>query len=147
VTQLVEAVEARLVAACPVLTGRVGSALQLADAMARNALPQFTPAAFLLSLGLRGGPADAVAGMFRQAVDRYLGIVLIVRSAADPLGQRVVDELGPLIDGTINAIAGWAPDDAVGTYRLVRGELVSLAGGAATYQLDFALDDQLRILP
>lgn len=139
-------VEARLVAACPVLTGRVGTALQMADAMARGALPQVTPAAFILPLGLRGGAANAAAGLYRQAVDRFLGIVLVVRSAADPLGQRVVDELQPLIEGTIGAIAGWAPEDAIGAYRLTRGELVSLAGGAATYQLDFSLDDQLRIV-
>jgi hypothetical protein len=138
-------VEARLIAACPVLTGRVGTALQLADAMARNALPQITPAAFILPLGLRGGAANAAAGLYRQAIDRFLGVVLVVRSAADPLGQMVVDELAPLIDGTIAAIAGWAPDEAIGVYRLTRGELVSLAGGVATYQLDFALDDQLRI--
>jgi hypothetical protein len=125
-------VEARLIAACPVLTGRVGTALQLADAMARNALPQITPAAFILPLGLRGGAANAAAGLYRQAIDRFLGVVLVVRSAADPLGQ-------------IAAIAGWAPDEAIGVYRLTRGELVSLAGGVATYQLDFALDDQLRI--
>lgn len=137
----------RIEAACPALAGRIGTALQLADAMARNALPQVTPAAYLLALGLRGGSADASSGIYRQALDRFLGVVLVVRSAGDPLGASIADELGTLIDGTINAIAGWAPDDAIGTYRLVRGELVSLAGGAATYQLDFALDDQLRILP
>lgn len=136
---------ARIEAACPVLAGRIGTALQLADAMARNALPQITPAAFLLPLGLRGGQVDAAAGMYRQAVDRFLGVVLVVRSAADPLGSRMVDELDALIDGVIGAIAGWGPDDVPGVYRLARGELASLAGGAATYQLDFSLDDQLRI--
>lgn len=140
-----QVVQDRIEAACPALAGRVGTTLQLADAMARNALPQITPAAFLLTLGLRGGAADAAAGIFRQNLDRYLGVVLVVRSAADPLGSVASDLLAPLIEGVIGAIAGWGPDDAPGVYKLARGELVSLAGGAATYQLDFVIDDQLRI--
>lgn len=142
---LVDQAEARIVAACPVLAGRMGTALQLAEAMARNQLPQVTPAAFLLPLGLRGGAADAATGLFRQSIDRFLGVVLVVRSAGDVLGKRAADELTPLIDGVVGAIAGWGPADAVGVFKLSRGELVSLAAGAATYQLDFSLDDQLRI--
>lgn len=137
--------KARIAAACPALAGRIGTTTQLSDAMARNALPQFTPAAFLLTLGLRGGAADAATGLYRQSVDRFLGVVLVVRSAADPLGEAVEDELERLIEGVIGAVAGWGPADVPGVYRLARGELVSLAGGAATYQLDFVLDDQLRI--
>ncbi len=37
-------------------------------------------------------------------------------------------------------------DEAVGVYRLSRGELVSLSAGTLTYQLDFAIEDQLRIV-
>ena len=32
-----------------------------------------------------------------------------------------------------------------GAYRLAKGELVSLQAGLLQYQLDFILDDQLRI--
>lgn len=139
--------QARIVAALPVLQGRIGTALQFSEAMRTGALGQVSPSAYLLPLGLRGGPADAAAGMFRQGLDRMLGVVLAVRSINDPLGSRVVDQFEPLIDAVIGAICGWAPESAIGVFKLARGELVSVAGGVATYQLDFSLDDQLRIAP
>jgi len=137
--------EARLAAVCPQLAGRIGTALQFADAIAKNRLPQVSPAAFVLPLGLRGGAASAAAGMFVQSLDRLMGVVLVVRSAGDPLGARLADTLEPLIDAVIQGFAGWAPDGAIGVFRLQRAELVSLAEGAATFQIDFVLDDQLRI--
>ncbi len=138
-------VEARLSAAVPALAGRIGTALQLSELMKRNQLGVMTPAAFLLPLGLRGGSADAATGIFRQSLDRFLGVVLVMRSASDPLGAKIADGLIALIEAVIRAIVGWSPDAAIGVFRLARGELVSLAGGAVTYQLDFILDDQLRV--
>lgn len=142
---LAQEAEARLVARVPALAGRIGTALQFSEAMRTGALGQVSPSAYLLPLGMRGGAADAAAGMFRQGIDRYLGVVLCVRAIADPLGSAVADEFVPLIDGVVAAFAGWSPDSAIGVFRLARGELVSAAGGVATYQIDFTLDDQLRI--
>lgn len=138
-------VGARLEAACPVLSGRIGTALQLAELIQRGQVPTTTPAAFILPLGLRGGAATASTGMFIQGINRMLGVVLVLRSASDPLGARIADELRELIEATVRALAGWAPESAIGVLKLARGELVSLTGGAVTYQLDFTLDDQLRI--
>lgn len=138
-------VSARLEAACPVLGGRIGTALQLAELMKRGQVPTTTPAAYILPLGLRGGAATASTGLFIQGVTRMLGVVLVLRSASDPIGSRIADELRELVEAVVGALAGWAPDSAIGVLKLARGELVSLAGGAATYQLDFSLDDQLRI--
>lgn len=138
-------VEARIVAAVPELAGRMGTALQFSEAMRTGSLGQVSPSGYLLPLGLRGGAADMAAGMFRQGLDRYVAVILALRSIADPLGSRVADAFVPMIDGVIGAICGWGPDSAIGVFRLGRGELVSTAGGVATYQLDFILDDQLRI--
>ncbi|MES2987677.1 MAG: hypothetical protein V4808_07210 [Pseudomonadota bacterium] len=141
-----EAIAARLVAAVPMLDKRIGTALQLAQAMKSGTLgAQSELSAYLLPVGMRGGAADAAAGLFRQALDRLLGVVLVVRAISDPLGARVVDALETTIEAVMRAIAGWAPGSAIGVYRFARGELVSLDGGVATYQLDFILDDQLRI--
>mgnify|MGYP001581735495 CR=1 FL=1 len=139
------AIGARLLAAVPAFAGRIGTALQLAELMKRSQLPVTTPAAFLLPLGLRGGRGEAATGKFIQGLDRFLGVVLVVRSASDPLGAKVADELIDLIEAVVPAIVGWAPASAIGVFRLARGELLSLAGGAVTYQLDFILDDQLRV--
>ena len=130
----------------PALAGRVQGAAKLAELTARGPAAQADRAAFVLPLGLRGGRADAATGLYRQAVDRLVGVVLMVRNLGDATGEKATADLEPLIDAVITAIAGWAPDDAVGTYTLARGELVSIAAGTITYQLDFALEDQLRIV-
>ncbi|MES2754882.1 MAG: hypothetical protein V4659_09480 [Pseudomonadota bacterium] len=129
------------------LAGRVQSAAKLAELQVRNQMPQVTPAAYVIPSGLRGGAADAATGLFRQAIDRMISIILFVRLAGDGMGAAATAALEPLIDAVIDRIAGWAPDDATGVFRLGRGELIAFAAGMATYQLDFILDDQLRITP
>lgn len=136
--------DARL-ATIPALAGRIHEAAKLSELMARNALPQVCPAAFVLPLGLRGGPADAVTGLFRQSVEWLEGVLLVVRAAGDATGAKAAAQLRPLIDAVIAAIAGWGEPDGFGTWVLRKGELVSLSTGTLTYQLDFAIDDQLRI--
>jgi len=138
---------ARIADAVPELAGRFGTALQFSDAMARSGLAQVAPAAFLLPVGLRGGEPRDATGLYIQPIERVLGVVLVLRSASDPLGQRIVDDITRMEDGVIGAIAGWTPDDAIGVFQLSRAELVSLSGGCATYQIDFALADELRINP
>lgn len=129
----------------PVIAGRVHGAAQLASAMQNGTLLQVCPAAFTLPLGIQGGAPDAAAGMFRQSVDRLDGVLLVTRAAGDATGARALAELEPLIEATIAAIAGWGPDDLPGVYRLAKGELVGLDQGLCRYQLDFAIEDQLRI--
>lgn len=144
---LADQAEQRIVAAVPELAGCIGTALQFSEAMRTGALGQRETSAYLLPLALRGGEAMAATGIFAQAIDRFLGVVLVKRAISDPLGSSVADAFVPLIEAVIGAIAGWAPDDAIGVFKLERGELVSLGGGVATFQLDFSLIDQLRINP
>jgi hypothetical protein len=139
-------VMADLVGGIPALAGRVYGAAKLSELMARNALPQVCPAAFTLPLGLRGGQADAVTGLYRQAIEWLEGVLLVTRAAGDATGAAALDQLEPLITDVINAVAGVGPEDGFGVYVLRRGELVSLQQGTLTYQLDFAIEDQLRIV-
>lgn len=134
-----------LVAEIPALAGRVHGAAKLAELTKGNSLTQVAPAAFVLPLGLQGGAVSAATGLYVQAVDRLVGVVLVVRNLGDATGEKAVGELDPLVDAVIDAVCGWAPPSAIGVFKLQRGELVSIAGGTITYQLDFALDDQLRI--
>lgn len=136
---------ARLVAARPALTGRVGTSLQFSEALRTNTLAQVEFSAYLLPLALRGGAGTASTGVFQQPLDKLLSVLLVRRSISDPLGQRAADAFAEDIDAVVRAIAGWAPEDAIGVFELQRGELVSVAGGVATFQLDFSLNDQLRI--
>ena len=111
----------------------------------RNQLPQVTPAAYVLPAGLSGGSAEAGAGMFVQSFRETVSVVIVVRVAGDPTAARAIDEASPIVRAVIEAVAGWAPDDAIGIFILAQAELVGATGGALVFQIDFALDDQLRI--
>ncbi len=130
------------------LQGRIQTAAKFSSLMAAQQLAtaaQAGPAAFVLPTGLRGGQGEVATGLFRQAVEWMIGVVLVVRAAGDATGADGVVQIGPLIDAVIGVVAGWGPDEAIGVYRVVRGELLSMAGGTLIYQLDFSIDDQLRI--
>lgn len=143
--RLADALPGRIEAVCDVLKGRVQPAAELAGLVARNALPQVTPAAFVLPLGLRGGTPDAATGLFRQAVEEVAAVLLVLRSASDPTGAAAMPTINELEATLIAGICGWSPAGAMGDVRLVRAALVSLSAGHVLYQIDFALTDQLRI--
>lgn len=126
------------------LSGRIEGAVQFADLMRRKALPQVTPAAYVLPLGLRGGRPEASAGAFLQDFDEMIAVMLVLRSH-DRTGGRKLPELDDLITATVNAICGWGPATAPGVFVLGRGSIVSMNAGTIVYQLEFALSDQLRI--
>lgn len=128
------------------LAGRVHSASRLSGLMSqRGVLAQVCPAAFTLPLGIGGSRADAVTGLFRQPVTWLDGVLLVVRSAGDATGEAALLQLEPLIEATIAAIVGWGPEDMIGVYELAKGELTSMEDGLLTYQLEFSIEDQLRI--
>lgn len=127
------------------LAGRLGYAGEFTSLIESNSMPQITPAGFVLPGMLSGGPADAATGIFRQNFRETVIVVLVVRVAGDVLGDGGVDELTPIIRGVVEAVCGWGPPDAPGVFVLGSGELVGSKDGCAIYQLDFNLDDQLRI--
>ncbi|MDE1917667.1 MAG: hypothetical protein KGJ57_18190 [Sphingomonadales bacterium] len=127
------------------LRGRVKGATDLARLVKEQQLPQQTPAAFVLPGSLTGGAAALATGFFRQAFSETLSVVLVVRVADDPTGKRALDAMAPVITDVVTAITGWGPDDSPGVFVLVRGDVTGAEVGALIYQLDFRLDDQLRI--
>lgn len=141
---LVADVIARLDAQVAALSGRVEGAAQFADLMARKALPQVTPAAHVLPLGLQGGQVQSSAGLFVQGVEEVVAVVLSYRSH-ERTGSAALVPLDQVIRAVIDVIAGWGPDAAVGTFALRRGAVISMAAGTIVYQLEFSISDQLRI--
>lgn len=135
----------RLEAKVPTLVNRIDGAAQLADLMRRNALPQQTPAAHVLPGGLLGGQAEASTGVFSQMYKQSVGVLLTVRSN-DRTGEKALAGIDTLIFEVIDAIAGWAPADEIGVFELTRGQLVNMSAGTLVYQIDFTINDQLRIL-
>ena len=141
---MIAAVIARLENQVPELAGRVEGAAELNALVQSNGLPQHTPAAHVLPLGLRGGRPDAAAGMFRQEFEETVAVVLTLRNQGRT-GDRGLAGADALISAIVAAIAGWAPGDEIGVFSLSRGQLVSFQAGALVYQLDFSIVDQLRI--
>lgn len=129
----------------PTLARRIHGAAKLGELSEEGAIAAVGTSAFVLPLGLRGGAADAATGLYRQALDRLVGVVLVVRNVGDATGAKAQVEIDVLIETVIQLLAGWAPDEAFGVFTVARGELVSIKKGTITYQLDFAIEDQLRI--
>lgn len=140
-------VRARIEAQVPDLNGKLGNAADFAELVDKNLLKQHGTGGYVLPGGLAGGRADVISGLFRQAMGVIVKVVLAVRVAGDPLRDKAIDAATPLATDIITAVAGWAPDDAVGVFELVRGELVGATGGVLLFEIDFRLNDQLRITP
>lgn len=127
------------------LHGRVYGAAELTLLVESKRLGLASPAAYTVPVGVLGGAPDASAGLFRQQVQWMDGVVLVVKVAGDATGAVALQQIEPLIDATIAAIAGQDVPGMIGTYRLAKGEMFQLAAGVLSYQLDFAIEDQLRI--
>ncbi len=142
---LVEDLIQRLKERVPDLSNRVEGALSLADLMAQGRLPEVTPAANVIQVGLVGKAPDAVAGLFRQAFDEVFGVVLTFRNNT-PTARKGFDRVEEIKRAVIEAVCGWTPEGTLGVFSLARGTQVSFSAGTLVYQIDFAVGDQLRII-
>lgn len=143
---MIDPVITRLKAEVSDLQGRVEGAAEFAALMQRGSVPQGPVSTFVLPLGLQGGAADASAGLFTQSLRETIAIVLVL-NAVDGMGAKVLARLDQLVKQIIEAVAGWDPEDAVGVFEFVRGNLITPGTGRIAYQLEFAINDQLRITP
>lgn len=123
----------------------VEEAADLSALLKSGQLPQQSPWAYVLPLGFNGGQPDAVAGMYRQSYEPIIGIVLVVQALDDAKGRKALATIDALEQQLLAKICGWAPDSAIGVFRALRGRLLSVDDGLVIYQIDFALQDQLRI--
>lgn len=137
------AIKARLQARVPSLR-QIEDALSLTALLKSGALPRQSPAAFVLPAGIVGGQTEAMSGAFVQSVQDVISIVLAVNaSSAAGVGQAARVDI--LIREIIDALCGWAPETGPGVYALRRAEVMSMTGGLATWRIDLAIADQLRI--
>ena len=141
---LADEVITRLKERVPLLQHRVEGAAHLAQLMAANRLPQNTPAANVIASGVTGGQPDATSGYFRQVFEETVTVYLTFRNVVGA-GGNALDLFDQVKWEVIEALCGWAPEDPVGVFRLVRGQVVNMATGTLLYQIDFAIGDQLRI--
>ncbi len=141
---LTDEVAARLKALA--ILDRVEDALQLQALVENGQLPAAGVSAFVVPMGLRGGPVRSATVPFVQDTEETVAVVLAVR-ALTALDARAKASLSDLITGVIGALAGWQPDGQPDVFRLGRAFLVSIQKGVLLYQIEFSLSSSLRIIP
>lgn len=142
---MLDEVIARLKAKVPDLQ-RVDDAASLAELLATKAISPAPVVGYVVPLGLVGTGAEAMSGVIDQNIKETIGVVLVIRGV-DPSGRKVLKKIKPFIDDIIAALVGWAPSDEAGVFELQRGQQLSMKDGILIYQLDFFINDQLRITP
>lgn len=143
-TDVVQAVIDRLTAQVAALAG-VDGALELADLMGRQILPQRFPWAFVMQVGEDAEPNALAVQALRQRVTDSIGVLIVHKHAGSRAGAETRTALEPVKDAVIDALVNWQPGAELGPMELVRGRLVGMAGGAAFYQVDLRTDWQLRV--
>lgn len=140
-----EAIRARLQTRVPELR-QIEDALSMAALVKSGALPRQSPAAWVVPAGLSAAAPAAATGMYIQSVTEIISVILSVttHNAAGTGKSAAIQEL---IRAVIEALCGWGPDDAPGSWQLRRGELVSMTGGAVVWRIDFQIADEVRIIP
>lgn len=142
---LIDDVVARLKAEVAALEGRVEGAAELSALVAAGKWPQRTPAAWVLPLGFDARGGESVAGMFTQMLGRTVAVVLFMRASGDATGGKSVPTIATLETSVLDALAGWGASGLFGVLKPVRSRLISVAAGGVIHQVDFSIDDQLRI--
>lgn len=144
----IAACKSRLAAKVPeIAVHRIQGAAEFAELVEKGTLPQGSPFAYLLPTGLRSeGRPSAMSGIFAQGIRETLGVVLGFRTHS-ATAEAALEEIDATIHATLAAFCGWAPDDQPGVFEITSGRLTGFQRGAAFYQLEFAITDQLRITP
>lgn len=136
----------RIESLVPALAGRVRETEDYVGLLRMKSMTSATGGAYVMPAGLRGGKAQASTGAFIQDVDEVIAVVILVPAPNKGFG-RPGDKITDLIRGAIEAVAGWAPDDAVGVFQVLRGAMINLGDAVLAYQLDFSISDQVRTQP
>ena len=140
-----EAVIARIEDSVPELTGRVEGLAQLSLLLGNNEVPQVTPAAFVIPLGLDAGEQIDATSVHEQLVTESIGVVIVIDYAGDHHGASALPGAETLVNQVINAVTGWQSDPQSLNFSLRRGRLLSANNGTMFYQLDFSIQYLLRI--
>ncbi len=146
-TTLVDLVAQRIDSRVPELTGAIEFIAELAALMEQGGLPQRDVTAYVLPLGFddRGG-SETTVNVHTQMLADSVGVVLCVKARGDVKARKALPRIDVLANAVVDAVAGWAPNDEVGVFRVLRGRLIPGASGIIVYQIDFEIMDQLRIV-
>ena len=143
---LVDQLIARLRTGVPELGNRVEGAAALGALARSGGVPQAALVAHVVPAGLVGGQDIPLTGIYRQDTTR-LTTVLLTANTGHAQGGHVADRLEELIDKIILAVVGWQPPDNFGSLILRRAQLLRAEGGIFSYEITFAVAQEVRIIP
>ena len=140
---MIEAVIGRLKEQVPDLNDRVEEAAYLADLLKTGRVDRDN-VAIVVPSALQGGRADTGTGVFSQGVTETIAVVLITPSH-DRNHKVARNRMRPLSRAVITALVGWRPGDELGVFALRQGRIFSVAAGRLVFQIEFSIEDQLRV--
>ena len=127
----------RLKAEVPALYGQIFGAVEMAELIAKNALPQRLPAVFVLPLSEDAENNAISTGLVRQPVTESFAAVLLQRRGNDVTGARAHDDLFAIKGAILAALIGWRPQGIADPILYRRAQLLGLQAGAVFIQLEF----------
>ncbi|AUG53937.1 phage tail terminator protein [Thalassospira marina] len=130
----------RLKAEIPELR-EVRGALDLAAI--RGSLVRF-PAAFVFLAADSATPNTRAVGAFVQNVTADVAVVLCVKGANDPTGEKTSDELEDLQAQVRTALIGWEPGNGFEPLGLRQGKMLGFKEGVAFWQDTYQARDEFR---
>lgn len=140
--QVITRIEARV----PELSRRTRETEDFQALLRQTSLTAATGGAYVMPAGLRGGKAEIFSGSYVQDIDEVIAVVLLVPAPSKGLGRQGAT-ITTLIKAVIEAVAGWAPDDVIGVFQVLRGAMINLGTALLAYQLEFCISDQVRTIP
>lgn len=142
---MLEEVQTRIAAQVPELASRVYDAADFTEFLNATGKAKPTPAAYVIPAALVGREPSAATGGFIQGYTESVSVVLVFRST-DAQAGRALKRLRPFLFEVIEALAGWTPGNTAGVFQLARGQVLGASGGLLSYQIDFSIQNELRIL-
>lgn len=136
---------ARLKARVPALGNRVEGAGALAALTRAGGVPQAALVAHVIMAGIQGGRAMPLTGIYRQTTERLVSVVITVNTG-HAQGGRMIDTIEALLDAVIAGVVGWQPPDTQSVCVLRRAQLLTAQGGVFSYEITFAVDQEVRII-
>jgi len=141
----IETLITRLNSEAPSLGGRVEGAAALSALMKAKAMPQTTPAAWIITSGLQAGQQANSTGMHRQRLTHTISVCWVVSYAGSVAGGEAIAEIAAIQNEIVLALAGFTPVAGEGAMELTRSALTDFEDGTFFFQTDFTCQSNLRI--
>lgn len=142
---LISDVVTRLNEAAPLLGGRIELAAKFTQLIKDNALPQITPAAFVVPAGFSARPNRLMSGLHAQQLSPRFNVIIAINYAADVTGSNALPAIDDIEEQVLLALCGWRPPSGTDVIEVVQGLAPEPFEGAVFQQIIFQTTRELRI--